>query len=254
MEVVLIGSGNVAWNLGRLLKKCGHEVVQIFSRNAATASELAYELDTDSINYWSILNRSADIYIIAVRDDQLASVAAELRLDNQLVLHTSGAKPMDLLKDCSSRYGVLYPLQSLVRGSRILPPIPFLTEGNTPETAQAVYDFAGSLSSQVQAVTGDQRLHMHLAAVLVNNFTNHLYTKAQQWCTKHRLDFGQLLPLIEETGHRLHQATPGSLQTGPAIREDKTTLQAHLDLLQNDAALKELYEIMSQSIAGHHKN
>ena len=51
MDIVIIGTGNTATILGRKLKAAGHHIVQIYGRDAKAASELAYELDTESTNY-----------------------------------------------------------------------------------------------------------------------------------------------------------------------------------------------------------
>jgi predicted short-subunit dehydrogenase-like oxidoreductase (DUF2520 family) len=253
MKLVLIGSGNVAWNLGKLFQLRGHEVVQIIGSNSATASDLAYELDTESTNYWSVINRQADMYLITVGDDRLPLVIAELT--NHLgkikkpVVHTSAAASLDILEPVSERRGILYPLQSLVRGSRHLPEIPFMVEGNDAETTEELFNLARQLSGKAQVADAGQRLNMHLAAVLVNNFTNHLYVLAADWCRKKGLAFEHLQPLIEETARRLQEGAPAKWQTGPAKRKDKGTVEKHRALLGDEPALLELYDLFTKRIA-----
>lgn len=251
MNVALIGSGNVAWNIGRLVKASGHAVVQVMARNARTGTELAYELDTESANYWSILKRDADIYIICVSDGALPEVArelAELKLKKGLVLHTSGTVPMELLRSASAKYGVLYPLQSLRFGAKNLPEIPFLVEGNNGENTAAIKAFAHTLTENIQAVSTEQRQKMHIAAVLVNNFANYLFIQAEEWCIKNNLEFKQLIPLIRETGLRMEAGNPKALQTGPAIRNDTTTIDLHRKLLADDPELLGLYDRFTKGI------
>lgn len=251
MNVVLIGSGNVAWNLGRLVKQPGHDIVQIMARNGKTGTELAYELDTESASYWSILKRDADIYIICVNDDALPEVArelGELKLKKGLVLHTSGTVPVDVLRGSSSKYGVLYPLQSLRYGAKDLPEIPFLVEGKDEDTTVAIKSFAHTLTANIKAVSTEQRQKMHLAAVLVNNFANFLFIQAEEWCIKNNLDFRQLIPLIRETGLRMDAGNPKGLQTGPAIRNDVTTIDLHRKLLADDPELLGLYDRFTKGI------
>ncbi|HYO21805.1 MAG TPA: NAD(P)-binding domain-containing protein, partial [Flavisolibacter sp.] len=80
MDIVIIGTGNTATILGRKLKKAGHNFVHVFGRNSTEASELAYELDTESTNYWNVVNKNADLYILAVSDIAVEEVFQELRL------------------------------------------------------------------------------------------------------------------------------------------------------------------------------
>jgi predicted short-subunit dehydrogenase-like oxidoreductase (DUF2520 family) len=254
MKIVLIGSGNVAWNLGRLFVHHKHEVVQIISRNAQTATELAYELNTESANYFSIINKQADIYIITVNDDAIDNIANELLGLNKLVVHTSGAMNMDILAKCTNTYGVLYPLQSLVYGAKELPEIPFLIQGNTNEVKNKLTEFAATLSPQVLKISDEEKIELHVAAVFVNNFTNHLYVLAQQWCKEHNLDFSLLLPLIKETTDRVlaEKNNPNmrlrDLQTGPAIRNDKVAIAKHKELLKAHPYMLSLYELMTNGI------
>ena len=104
-----------------------------------------------------------------------------------------------------------------------------------------------SYSDNLKADT-ESRTKLHVAAVLVSNFTNHLYKLASDYCRKEGLDFKQLQPLIEETALRLRNMSPSEVQTGPAIRQDEETIQKHLELLKNDPGLKEIYEQMTRSI------
>ena len=113
MDIVILGSGNVAAVLGRKFKAAGHNILQIVSRNASVASKLAYEWDTESTNYSSIINRNADFYLIAVSDDAIHEVVDALKLPKKVVAHTAASVSKDVLKNVSDHYGVFYPLQSL---------------------------------------------------------------------------------------------------------------------------------------------
>jgi predicted short-subunit dehydrogenase-like oxidoreductase (DUF2520 family) len=255
MKIVLIGSGNVAWNLGKLFVQYQHEVVQIISRNAATATALAYELNTESANYFSILNKDADLYVIAVKDDAIESIAKEMVGLNKLIVHTSGAIPITSLEKTSTIYGSLYPIQSLIYGVKKIPQIPFLVQGNTENTVQQLNAFVQTLQSNFTTIKNEDKAKLHIAAVLVNNFTHHLYVLAQQWCKKQNLDFALLLPLIQETANRVVEEYKNNanvnlqqLQTGPAVRGDEETIAAHKMLLKEDEKLLELYDLLTKSI------
>ena len=93
-----------------------------------------------------------------------------------------------------------------------------------------------------------KRLRIHLAAVIVNNFTNHLYALAEQFCLKEEIAFDLLRPLIEETAFGISRMAPNEAQTGPAIRHDNTTIEQHLKLLESHPGLRNFYLAFTESI------
>ena len=249
MEIIIIGSGNAAAVLGRKFKSAGHHILQVVSRNASAASALAYEWNTVSTNYLSAINPNGEVYIIAVADDAIAEVAKDLKLPGKVVAHTAASVPMDILKSVSKHYGVFYPLQSLRKESEALPDIPVFWEGSDETSKKTLETLAHSISEEKAAEAGDDaRLKLHVAAVIVSNFPNHLYSLAEQYCRKEGLEFKQLLPLIEETATRIKDISPAQSQTGPAIRNDEETIQKHLDLLKDYPQLKKIYESFTESI------
>lgn len=249
MNIVIIGSGNVAAVLGRKFKNAGHDIIQVVSRNSKAASELAYEWDTVSTNYKSPISMDGDIYIIAVSDDAIDDITENLKLPGKVVAHTAASVPKEILKHITDHYGVFYPLQSLRKEMINLPEIPIFFDGIDDFTKKKLTALAHSIANEKVAEAGDDdRLKLHVAAVIVSNFTNHLYSLAEDYCKKEGLDFKQLLPLIEETALRIRAISPKEAQTGPAIRHDKETIQKHLELLKAHPQLKNIYLLMTESI------
>jgi predicted short-subunit dehydrogenase-like oxidoreductase (DUF2520 family) len=253
LRIVIIGTGNVATILGKRFLAADHEIVQVCGRNPLHAEELADMLSASFTTDLKHPSPSADLYVVAVSDIAVAPVAAELRLNNKLVVHTAGAVSKDALSTCSRNYGVLYPLQSLRSELNELPDIPFLVDGNTEDDLALITEFANSISNQVQQAGDEQRLKMHVAAVIVNNFTNHLYALAKAYCLHEKVDFNMLLPLISAVGDRLHEYEPAAIQTGPAVRNDEATIQKHLALLQQHPSLKLMYTLFTDSIRKMHR-
>lgn len=248
MRVVIIGSGNVASVVGRLIKSKGHEVIQVLSRNTEHARILAEELNCS----WSASNdtvdRSADLYLVAVSDSALYELNKSFYIENKLIVHTAGSVSKDVLKEISTNFGVIYPLQSLRKEMNYEENIPFLIDANTAEAITLLEDFAKTLSGKVTQATDDERLKLHVAAVVVSNFTNHLYALAAEFCEKEKVDFKLLAPLIKETAVRVEHHSPDSVQTGPAVRNDIFTLDKHLRLLANYPRLKYVYLKLTDSI------
>ncbi|HSK13974.1 MAG TPA: Rossmann-like and DUF2520 domain-containing protein [Phnomibacter sp.] len=254
MNIVLIGSGNTAHALGRMCRRSGHEILQVFGRNAAKVPVLASELEAmPVIGRWEMISPDADLYVVALPDQFLPELHQYFSPARGMVVHTAGSVPLSVLDKVSHDHGVLYPLQSLRAEVLHYSNIPLIVDGNTPENKTLLGDFAATLSGQVVYAGDEQRLHMHLAAVWVSNFTNYLYTIAWDICHQKGVDFRVLLPLMEHTVGRLHHFTPSEMQTGPAIRGDANTIGRHLELLHNDAKTRELYQLLSDAIAQYHR-
>ena len=250
MKVVIIGSGNVATVLGRLIKRSGHTIIQVYSREIIHANLLAAELQCSATDSYSFIDKNADLYLFALSDVALFELDKTFHFGNKIVVHTAGSVSKDALKNVSLNYGVLYPLQSLRKEIEIAPEIPFLVDGNTEEALLAIENFAKTLSPNVQETTDEQRCRLHVAAVVVSNFTNHLFALASDYCQEESVDFKLLFPLIEETVRRIHKYSPDAMQTGPAIRNDTVTLDKHFKLLAKYPRLKYIYIKMTESIIG----
>ena len=248
MKIALIGSGNVATILGRLILQSNQNIVQVISRNVLHAKELADELGTAYADFTEAVDASCDLIIIAVSDTGIEDLFANIIQNDTLVLHTGGSVSKDVLSRYSKNFGVLYPLQTLRKEMATIPVIPFLVDGSSPEVIETIEKFAGTLSQNVTRATDEERLKIHAAAVIVSNFTNYLYAIAEDFCNKEHIDFNILKPLILETAHRVETASPMEVQTGPAIRKDIQTLDKHLKLFNKYPKLKTTYLRMTDSI------
>lgn len=248
MRIVIIGTGNTATVLGRLFKQAGHSIIQVIGRTSQHAEKLGEIFNTLSTIDQRQLNTEADIYITAVTDSAIENIASWLRVDKKLVVHTAASVESSVLSECSRNYGVLYPLQSLRKEMDYLPEIPFLVEGNTEDNGALIYDFAKTISKQVTFANGQQRLMTHIAAIMVGNFTNHLYVMAENYCKKENIDFKMLLPSIKETAQRLDKFSPAQMQTGPAVRSDINTIEKHIRLLEQYPSHQFIYRFFSESI------
>lgn len=254
MKVVIVGSGNVATVLGKVIHNAGHEIVQVLSRNENHAKELAEKFKCSSGSFKSTEYKEADIYLLAITDTALYHLDQYIHFEKKLVVHTAGSVSKEVLKNISSRYGIIYPLQSLIKinGDKV-PEIPFLADGNNDDTKKYILEFCKTFSDNVSLADDGERLKFHVAAVLVNNFTNHMFAMGEEFCKLENIDFKKLYPLIDETVHRIKHHSPQSVQTGPAIREDIYTLGKHLQILSAHSDLKYLYLKLSESILKLHQ-
>lgn len=254
MNIVILGSGNIATHLGRAFKMAGQDISQVWSRDISHASSLAGTLAAEAIDNMFDLDRSADLFIIAVKDEAIREIALELKLSDQLLVHTSGSTGLTALEGASTKIGVFYPLQTFSKIKSVdFRQIPIIIEANSPEVLLSIRAIADRLSEKVIELNSEQRKTLHVAAVFACNFTNHLFGLAQELLEEKGLDYELLKPLIEETLSKIEMNDPVSVQTGPAIREDQATIHAHLELLKHNPSLSELYTKLSQSIVNLHK-
>ncbi len=249
IKISIIGAGNLATQLGLALHNEGYLISQVYSRSQKNASILSKKLKAEAISDIKKLSSDSTIYIIAVKDDAIESVAKQLKLKDKIVIHTSGSVSMEVLQKSSKNYGAFYPLQTFSKEKQSnFKTIPICIEANNNNTSTTLQYFAKSISSNVKRVNSEQRKKIHLAAVFACNFSNHMYAIAEQLLAKDKLSLDLLKPLIEETANKIKENKPSKVQTGPAIRKDKNTMDAHLKMLSKEKDLKKMYELISKSI------
>jgi predicted short-subunit dehydrogenase-like oxidoreductase (DUF2520 family) len=248
MRITLIGSGNVATHFGAALKNAGHHIVQVYSPTQHNADLLAYHLGALAISNLDAIDADTDMFIISVKDDAIEQVAKQLAVHQKLTVHTSGATALQTIGQYNKHSGVIYPLQTFSKLREVdFRKVPLCVEGFDEVVHAALKVLAHTLSLSVFDVDSEQRKVLHLAAVFACNFPNNLYAIAQGLLAEHHLDFNLLRPLILETAQKVQHNFPAEVQTGPAVRGDEKTMEAHLALLNNEA-LQQIYRALSQSI------
>lgn len=226
ISILIIGDGNVASHLYKAFSKVDALVVsKINSRNL-----------TDIPN--------ADVTIIAVSDDAIAYVSSKIQ--NSFVVHTSGSVAMTSLNN-KSRKGVFYMLQTFSKNKAIdFSEVPFCLETENEKDYSLLESLANLIGKKTYPINSQQRKALHIAAVFVNNFTNHMYKTGSDICAENNVPFAILQPLIKETAAKIETLSPTTAQTGPAIRNDQETVNKHLALLNEQQ--QEIYTTITKSI------
>lgn len=255
IKIVLIGAGNLATNLAlEIAKTPSLKIEQVFSRTLDSAKLLGEQISSPYTNNIAEIKGDADLYIFSIKDSALESVLNEMspQTRNSVWVHTSGSLECSIFKNQLVNYGVLYPLQTFTKGRFVeLKNVPLFVESSTKEASDVISEVASSLSTKVYELSSEKRQYLHLTAVMVCNFTNHLYHLAKNILDEEDLSFEYLVPLIEETCNKAKDISPEKAQTGPAVRYDINIINKHLDLLK-DESVQTLYKLLSQSI--HEKN
>lgn len=249
MRVTIIGSGNVATHFSAALKNAGYRIMQVYSPNFQNASLLAYHVGAEATSDLQDITPETDIFIISVKDDAIAEIAEALAKYQKLIVHTSGATSLDAVRAFTDYAGVLYPLQTFSKSKEVdFFTVPLCVEGADESITARLKELAATISNNVYSVTSADRKILHLAAVFACNFPNYLYGVAQQLLAAHNMEFDMLKPLILETAQKVQQQYPANVQTGPAVRNDELTMNAHLQLLNHQPQLQEIYNLLSQGI------
>lgn len=243
----MIGSGNVGTHLAKVLFEKGYEIVQVFSRDKGKAALLANQVNAEAITDLNLLRRSADLYILAVKDDAILELSTKLKLSG-IVVHTSGTASMESIAAISDKIGVFYPLQTFSRERNIeWYSLPICLEANKEDILQSLEHLAKNLSNCVVSLSSEDRRWLHLAAVFVNNFANHLLLEAKTITDSRNIPFEILRALAVETALKAFSIGPFEAQTGPAKRGDSQTLQKQLNMLP-DENIKIVYRLLSEAI------
>lgn len=244
LKLILIGTGNVASHLfNTFLNSKEVSIEQVFGRNQEKLKKFSKYVPVTSL---SSEIKEADIYIIAVSDDVIISVAQLLGNKQGIIAHTSGSVSIKALNH--KKAAVFYPLQTFTKNKKIdFSSIPICLEASNKKDLIVLNKLAKNLSNSIFEVSSSQRKKLHLAAVFANNFTNHLFQISKDLCDSEKLPFDILKPLIYETAKKLEDLNPSEAQTGPAKRNDVETMQQHLEQLK-DPIHKKLYQLISESI------
>ena len=244
MQIVLIGSGNVAFHLAKAFTEAQIPVSQIFGRNTTELQKISEQF---FIPFSTETLADADLYIISVSDSSIAEVSSLIKNKNALVTHTSGSVSREALNG-NYRKSVFYPLQTFSKSKNLdYSKIPFFIDAENENDEEILKNLASKISKNVMLANDEKRKYIHLTAVFACNFVNHLYARAKEISDSQGIPFDYFLPLIDETTQKIHELEPKLAQTGPAIRNDEKVLKLHESLLTDEEKLK-IYKTLNESI------
>ena len=260
IKVLIIGSGNIAWHIVSHLSFFKRFELTVYSRtNGDHLKQLQKEFKAKVITDWKKAEKNYDMFFICTSDSAIHSVAQKIKKlkTKAMVVHTSGTIPLKEITKASKNTGVFYPLQTFTYGQSVnWLETPIFIEGSNAKSTGYLASFAGIFSGKVIKLDSDQRLKLHLAAVLAGNFSNAMYSAAYNYLNSDLGAsgyFNYLIQLITGTAKKTHSVNPVSAQTGPAARGDKKTQKQHLDLLKKYPDLKKIYKSLSKLIEKQQK-
>lgn len=254
----------MAWHLAQAFEGAGHIISEVYSRDPQNARLLANQLyDCQIQPDLNLAESEAQLIVLAVPEQALESVLERVVFPPKvMVVNTSGSKSLQQLRqltevysDVPVRVGVFYPLQTFTKGDVIdYSGIPFCIEAADEEMEDTLVKLAQTVSNVVYRVDSEERIVLHIAATIANNFSNHLYSIAHDLLDINNIDFDILKPLLEQTVKKsLAIGDPSKGQTGLAVRGDWETIGQHLKILQEvNPEWANIYRSMTDSIRTKH--
>lgn len=248
-KVVFIGAGNLATNLALALHNAGCKILQVYSRSIDSAKILADKVESMHTTSSNEITPNADIFFICIPDKAIQPLIDQLRDLKGVVVHTSGSTDITILSKFRN-YGVFYPFQSFSKNRIIsFDDIPICINANSSKTYKVLCTLASLISKKVVPMDSKTLTWLHLSGVIANNFTNHLIAISQQLSIDKGFNFNLLKPLVMETVQKAFNGNPDDAQTGPAIRFDQTTIDLHIEKLNEySPELANIYKELTLSI------
>lgn len=249
MDFYIIGTGNIAWFLGKRLVSAGHACQGVYGRNKDRTSSLAKSINTNILTQFNEIQHNADLIIIAVTDSAILEIVNKLKATDSILIHTAGAVERGILDGAVRENGVFWPIYSIAKDT--LPEhrnIPVVIESNSKKAHKVLTELAECVTDIYKEVSWQQRQWLHLCAVISNNFSNHLFAITEELCEQQNIPTELLHPIIEQTTTRIKEASARLSQTGPAKRGDKNTIEKQLKMLDQYKEWQKLYEVITTSI------
>lgn len=249
LKIGIVGMGNVGVHFLQRLIDLGYSHVTVYSRSG---NNLPASMNVKDVQFTNDFKEFIDFDLVfcAVNDNTMLEMI-QLVSKYAPVVSVSGTVNLNHLE---TKYpvGTFYPLQSFKSDQSIhWEGLPLFIEAQDPEFNTFLMKLAKEFSGNAIQLSEDKRQYLHVAAVFANNFTNHIIDLAAHYCNEHQIEFDWLKPLINQTMEKIQTNNPHDIMTGPAVRNDQSTIKKHLELLEPDQ--KTIYQTLTKSIIKHHK-
>ncbi|MEZ4910755.1 MAG: Rossmann-like and DUF2520 domain-containing protein [Saprospiraceae bacterium] len=255
MRVAIIGTGNIAKSFGSVIASNGVDIAFILGRDFGRTKQVADQFNSPFSTDVSHLPSDLDMYLCCVNDDAIIQIVNSLSFTltkAQVIIHFSGSISSSVLASKSKNYGVVWPIQSIHDGEDWMDATVVVTASNNIAN-NAINGLLSNLTSNCISSSDDQRLKMHLVAVILNNFTYYLFEQTYQYCDKQEIDITNFKAILQTTFQSMMDGDIGKL-TGPARRGDLSTISRHKEILQSDSVLLELYTCITENILKKYEN
>jgi len=243
--VSIIGAGRLGTTLALALAEQGYSTRSLVARRLQSARKAAAILDGNAeafaANQIHLLPK-ADLFLISVPDDQIASVALKLsraKLEGKFTaLHTSGALSSEVLSPLRAKgasTGSVHPLISVSDPQVSIKGAFWSVEGD-PSAVRVAKKLVRDLGGESFSIKSADKPLYHAAAVMTSGHVTALFDVALEMlvdCGLTRETARRILqPLLASTVHNLETRDPAQALTGTFSRGDVETVKRHLTALK----------------------
>lgn len=255
-KIVILGSGNVAFHFCKAASISGLEIIQIFSRNLETASQLANMAGCKFTNNIEDLDNKADLFLFAMTDEANLKIIKSLKpFHDKIMVHTAGSLSMNIFQDKTENFGVFYPFQTFSKNAKIdYSEIPICLEASNKTTLNKLIKLSEKLKAKHFLISEEQRKIIHISGVFACNFMNHCVSLGENILETNKIDKEILKALLRQSFEKILNNGAFVSQTGPAVRKDFETIEKQLNFLNEKELLSDIYKLMSKSIEETYKN
>jgi predicted short-subunit dehydrogenase-like oxidoreductase (DUF2520 family) len=246
-QINIIGCGRAASSLASLWHQAGAMRIGAVLNRSEQSSREAVERIGAGRNVADISEMGpADAWLIGTGDGQIAETALQLaeagiELDGSLVFHLAGRFGLEVLAPLGqggALTAALHPVRSLTHAQLALEDFAgtaCVAEGAPPalERLRPLVESIGGSWFPVESI--DRGLY-HASVAIISNITKAVAWKAQKWQQRAGLPAETAASvthqLLNSTMEDLFRVGARQSITGPIVRGDTSTIEAHLAALQ----------------------
>ncbi|MES2297406.1 MAG: Rossmann-like and DUF2520 domain-containing protein [Pseudomonadota bacterium] len=260
--LAIIGAGHVGRVFGRLFADCGAFTVQdVLTRSSASAQAGVAFIGAGCAVPAMASLRSADVYLLAVTDDQIApscaALAASRSLQGALVFHCSGAKSSQELHAAHAAgawVASVHPIRSFADPAAVARDFAgtFCGVEGDPQALSMLADPLAAIGARAVAIDAHAKTVYHAAAVFASNYLVTVLDVALRAYQSAGIaeDVARQLagPLATETLANVLRLGPEAALSGPIARGDMATVARQQGAVEQwDAASGRLYAALAEA-------
>ena len=261
--VGVVGAGRVGAVLAARLREAGHEIVAVSGRSAASRTRIDTLLPGVDVLTPAEVAARADVLLLAVPDDSLSALVAELALDGhlrpgQVVVHTSGRHGLGVLAAAAhvgARPVAMHPAMTFTGSDIDLERLDGSVFGLTAGAGEreVAEDLVADLGGRAIWIRDEDRTTYHAALAHGSNHLVTIVSQAMQILRRTGVDdpASVLRPLLTAALENALLYEDAAL-TGPVVRGDVETVRSHVAALHDQPIpVLDTYVAMARATSVH---